>query len=115
MADGNRSVLLDQQQGRRFTDNIAAPDYDRSLAGNRNLASLEDLDQPGGRTGYEARPLGGQKSGIHGVESVNVLVGGNRHQHLRGVDLGRKGQLHQNAVYVVPGVEVSKQLKQLVR
>ena len=68
---------------------------------------------PAGVQGTKVWALGGQKPGVDRVEPVHVLVGRNGHQHPRGIHLGRQGQLHQDAVDVVAGVEIGKQLEQL--
>ncbi len=54
VADCDGGILVEQQHGGGLADDVAAADDDGVLAGDGNIAALEDFDDAGGRAGARA-------------------------------------------------------------
>ena len=110
--DGGRGV---QQHGRHGTaDDVGAADDHGVLAEGVDAGPPQHLHHTGRRAGSEAWLLGHQASGIDGVEAVHVLFRANSAKQAFGVDVRRKRQLDQDAVDLVPLVQVVDDPQKLV-
>jgi hypothetical protein len=93
-----------QEQGQGLADNIAATnDHGMPSAGLDPGIDQHPLDT-GGRAGNEPRPPLRQEAGILGVKSIDVLIWWHGIENGDGVDMGRQGQLHQDAIGGAPFV-----------
>ncbi len=84
MADRHGGVPVQQQQGHRLADDVAPPDDDRPRARDRDLRSLQQLDDSRRRAGDQRRPILDQTSNVDRVKAVHVLVRARAHRR-RGV------------------------------
>ncbi len=105
MADGDGGVLVEEQHGGGLAHDVAAADDDGVLAGDGNVAALENLNDAGGGAGRERGTAGLQTAGVDGVEAVYVFCGGDGVEEHLGVDLFGQRKLDEDAVDVVAGVE----------
>ena len=69
----HRGVLVEQQHRHGLAHNVAAAHDHRVLAGDGNLAALQNLDHARGRAGRKRRPAGEQPARVHGMKAVHVL------------------------------------------
>jgi len=92
--------------------NIAAPNDDSFLAGYRDVAAFENLNDPGWGAGNQARALGRKEADIHGMEPIHILCGVNGHQNFLGVHLWRQRKLDQDPVDFVAPVQIIDQAEQ---
>ena len=106
VADGDGRVLVQQQHGDGLADDVAAADDDGVLAGDGNVAALENLDDSGGRAGRERGTAGLQAAGVDGMKAVDIFLGRDGIEQRLGVDLRGQRQLDEDAVDVVAGVEL---------
>ena len=99
MAYGNRSVLLDQHHGGRFSHHQRTADHNRFLAGAINTIVIQNLHTCLGRAGREAHFLAGKYAG-HGSVCHTVHILGRIQSVLnhRLVQVFGKGTEQQNAV-----------------
>ena len=67
------AFCVEQQHGDGLADNVAAADDDGVLAGDGNVAALENLNDAGRRAGRERRTAGLQTAGVHGMKAVDVF------------------------------------------
>src|SRR5512138_561028 len=74
MAYGDRGIAVQQQQRHRFADDIAASDDNGVPAGNRDLLSIEQLDDARGRAGDQNRAFLHEHSDVDRRQSVDVLL-----------------------------------------
>ena len=109
MADGDGGVLVEQQHGGGLAHDVAAADDDGVLAGDGNVAALENFDDAGGRAGRESGAAGQQTARVHGMKAVHVFRGGDGVEEGLGVDLRGKRKLDEDAVDVVARVELGNE------
>ena len=105
MANRHCGIGIEQQHRRRLADDIAST-HDHSFASrNRNIAALQDFHDPCRRARHQPRTLRRKESDIHRMEAVHIFSGIDRQQHFLRVHLCGKGQLHQDAVYVIAPIQ----------
>ena len=98
VTDGNRRVRGKEKERHRRADDIGAPDDDGTLSGRVDARAADELHDPGGGAGQEARmPLGDQPDN-KGMEGIHVLFGGDAQGDLPFVQMFRKRQLNEDAV-----------------
>ncbi len=113
MGDGHGAVALEQKRGHRLADDVGAADDHRLLAGQIADGVLEHQDAALRRAGNEGLAAGPQAAGIDDVKAVDVLVRIDGIDHGIGIDLVGQGELDQDAVDAVVGVELFDQRQQL--
>ena len=91
VADGDGGVLMEQEHGGGLADDVAAPDDDGMLAGDGNLAALEDFDDSGRRAGRERGAAGLETAGVDGMKAVDIFGWDDGIEESFGVDLAGKG------------------------
>ena len=114
VAYGDRCILVEQQHGGRLAHKVAAAHHHGVPAGDGDSAALQYLNHSRGRAGRERRTSGLQAPRIDGMQSVHILARSNGVQHSLGIDMRGKGQLDENAVDLVAGVERGNQLQHLL-
>src|ERR1039458_5267995 len=112
MENSNRGVGIEQYHGGGLANNVTAADDDGFAPRDRNVAALENLEDSSGRAGHKARPLRGEKPDVHGMKSVDVFGGVNRHQHFLCVDLSGQRQLHEYSVDIFAPVDIFHERQQ---
>ena len=108
VADCDGRVLVQQEHGGGLAHNVTAADDDGVLAGDGNLAALEDFNHAGGRAGRERGTAGLETAGVDGMKAVDILGRRDRVEEGLGVNLFGKRKLDQDAVDVVAGVETAR-------
>jgi hypothetical protein len=98
-------VAREQEDGGRFPDDVAASHDDGVLPRKRNLFVVEHGEDPVRRARQERGPPREEASGVHGMEAVDILGRIDRLDHLRFVDLLREGELDEDPVDGVVGIE----------
>jgi hypothetical protein len=83
-------------------------------SGDRHVTPHQEFLDAQGRAGPRAGEAEGQAAEVDRVEAVGVLVGGDRHEDLAGVEVARQGQLHDVAVHGGIGVELRHQVEKLL-
>ncbi len=61
------------------------------------------------RAGRQGWQPGRQTASIHGMKAVDVLVRIDGRDHVVGIDMRRQRQLHQDAMHIGIGVELTDQ------
>ena len=116
MADGHRRVPVQQQQRHRLADDVAPADHHGARAGDRNIRSLEQLDDARWRAGDERRAILHQPAHVQRMKPVDVLAGIQGIEHaafgIRAHRL-RQRRLHQDPVVHVAAVEPIDEREQL--
>ena len=115
MADRHCGVLADQQQSDRHADDIRAAEYHSIGALDLDAGFFEQVDTSIGSAGDEQRvaSLLGQAADVDGREAVHVLFDVDQGEDTFLVDMGRHGQLHENAADRRVGVQTPDQLLHL--
>src|SRR6266478_6279460 len=98
MANGDGSVLMQQQQSHGLTNDVAAAHHHGVAASHRHLIITQHPDNAGGRAGSWAGPAGGQCADVAGMEAVNIFFRRDGEQRLFAVYLLRERHLHEDAV-----------------
>ena len=114
MAYGDCAVLPQQQQRHRFSDNIAAPDYNTVFSGNLNSRTFQKLDNPQRGAGDIALAADAERTDIFLVKSIHVLFRRDCLNHFPLVNLFRKRKLDKNPVYLVIRIQPLHQLQKLL-
>ena len=113
MADGHRGVLVKQEDGHRFADDVRASHHDRPSAPDLDLLSQQHFHDPGGRARHEPRPALLQETDVFGVEAVDVFCRIDAAENGRGVDPVGQRQLDENAIDLGVPVEPVDELLEL--
>ena len=88
-----------KQESHGFSNNHAASNHDRTLAGGLDASLLKQPDAPKRRAGHKTRWIFHRKLGdIHRMEPIHILARIDRQNDLRLVDLRRRRGLDKNAV-----------------
>ena len=74
MADGNRTVTVQQQHAHRLADDIRAADHDALLALRVDLVLVEQLHDTRGRARHEIKIADHDLADINRMERVHVLL-----------------------------------------
>ena len=112
MADGDGGIGVQQQHGSGLADDVAASDDHGVLPSDGDVATLQNLDDPGGRARHQAGALGRKEADVHGMEAVNIFRGIDRQQDFLRIHLRRQGQLHQDAVNLAAAVQIFDEREQ---
>ena len=110
MADRDGGVagegFAHHEEGGGFADDLAAPEDHNVFALGLDSAAGDEFDDAGGGAGHEAGfVLLAEFSDVDGVESVDVLVGGDAVEGLGFVEVFGKRCLHEDAADGGVGVE----------
>ena len=73
VANRNGGVLVEQQHRDGLAHNVAAAHDHGVLAGDGNLAALENLNHAGRRAGRKRRAAGKQAARVHGMKAVHIF------------------------------------------
>ena len=73
VADRDRGVLAQEQEGGGLADDVGAADDDGAAARQLHPGALEELDRRVGGGRQEAVVAEGQEAGVQGVDAVDVL------------------------------------------
>jgi len=106
VADGDGGVVVQQKHGGGLAYDVAAADYHSVLAGDGDVAALEDLDDTRRRARREGGATGLEAAGVDGMEAVNIFLGRDGVEEGLGVNLLGQRKLDEDAVDVVAGVEL---------
>jgi hypothetical protein len=98
MTDRHRAVLPKEEDRDGLADDVAPAEDDGLAPLEGHAAALEDLDDPGRRAGKEAGHPGRHPTGVQWVQSVDVLVGGDRQDRLASVQPRGEGELEEDPV-----------------
>ena len=112
MVDG--SVFVQQQQRDGLADDIAAPHYHRSLAGDRDAAAFQDFDDAGGRTRARSGQSGCEPADVAGVKSIDIFFGRDGEQDALLIHLFRQWKLDEDAIDIGAGVQLFDGGKKLI-
>ena len=97
---------MEQEHGHRFTDDVAAPDDDGVLTGDRNVVTPENLNDAVGRAGAQAGASGREQADVERMETVDIFFGRDGEQDALRIDVRRQRKLYENAIDVRRVVEV---------
>ncbi len=106
MANRHSCVLVEQEHGDGLADNVATADDDGVLAGNGNVAALENLNDAGRRAGRKRRAAGEQAARVHGMKAVHIFCRIDSVEEGLRVNLRRERQLDEDAVDVIARIEL---------
>ena len=98
VADGDRGMGLQEQEGHRLADRVAPADHDRMLAADLDAGALDQLQATPGRRGTKTVQPRHQPAGGQHREAVDILARRDGLDHAVRIDVRRQGQLHQDAV-----------------
>ena len=100
VADGDGSILLEEELGDREADDVATADDDGVLSCDGDASALQHLDDTHGGAGGEEGVLALQveESDVDGVEAVGVLMGVDNFESLGLINVLGEGELHQHSV-----------------
>ena len=73
VANRHRRVLVQQQHRNGLADNVAAANNDGVLAGDGNVAALQNLNHAGRCAGRERRTAREQTACIDGMKAVHIF------------------------------------------
>ena len=104
---------MHEQQRHRLADNVAAAKDGGVGALDGNVTAAQNFHAPSGSAGYEPGAPADEAAKTHGMETVDVFRGIDCFEDTLGVDLGRKRELHENAVHLVVAVQAFDERKQL--
>src|SRR5438270_817454 len=99
MADGDRGVLLQEEQRERLADDIGASDHHPASPGKRHAGVLDEPHHGGGRAWRELRLPGDESAEVVEAETVDVFCRRDRLEHAPRIDPARQRQLHEDAVH----------------
>ena len=105
VADGDRRVLLDEEEGGRHADDGRAADDDGVRAGDLDPRASQDLDGGVGRRRQEPVVAEAQQAGVERVDAVDVLGRVDRVDDGAQPDRRRERHLDDDAVDAGVGVE----------
>ncbi len=114
VADGDRSVRVQEQAGERPADQDRASDDHRIGPLRLDPRMPEELHNALRRARHEARTALGEQSGARGGEPIDVLRRVDRGKHRVLVDLAGEWYLDQDPVHLVFGVQLVDQSEQAV-
>jgi hypothetical protein len=106
-------VLLEQQLGHRFADDIRSPEHHGAKPRQVAEAVLEQHEAAERRAGHDGVAAHGQEPGVARVKSVGVLGRIDRLDDGLGADLLGQGQLNQDAVDGRVLVQAPDEIEQL--
>ena len=92
VANRHRRVLVQQQHGRGLAHDVAAAHDHRMLAGDGNVAALENLNDARRGAGRQRRPAGLQAARVDGMKAVDIFLRSDGVEQGFGVDLRRQRQ-----------------------
>ena len=98
VADGDRGVLADEEEGGGHADDRRPADDDRPLALDLDGGPPEDLDRGMGRRRQEPVVAEAQETGVQRVDPVDVLGGVDRVDHAPQADRRRQWHLDDDPV-----------------
>ena len=114
MRDRDGAFAFEQQHGHRLSHDVRLADDH----GIKPAIIVDDAVQKHHaaerRAGDEAARAGRQSSDIDRVKAIDILARIDAVEHFAGIDLRGQGQLHQNAMHRVIGVEPVDQRQQFV-
>ena len=105
MADRDRAVGSEQELRHRLADDVGAPDDDRLLPRQVAQFVFQQHHAADRGAGRHRGPAGRESARIDDMEAVDILLGTDRIQDPKRVDLRRQRQLDQNAVDPVVRVQ----------
>ena len=91
MADGDGGVLVEQQQGHRLADDIAAAHHHGAFPGDGYPVPLQQFQNARRGAGARSGQRGHQVAHIAGMEAVHVFAGDDRQQDALGIHLRGRG------------------------
>ena len=105
-----------KEHGDGLADEVGSTDNDNILARNGNVVLLEQLNAAQRRAGdqWGIDAVAEQQTGVHGMQAVNVLLGGDLLDHADSVEVGRQGKLDEDAIHSGVGVKVGDELLQVL-
>ena len=114
VADGHRRVALEQQEGDRLADQVAAADHHGARAVQLDAGRVEQAHDAERRARPQARPAARPgRAWLTGCRPSTSLRGVDRVEHRSASMRRRQRQLHEDAVHVVARVELVHQVEQL--
>ena len=111
VADGDGGVAADQQQGGGHADDVRAAQHHGVRAFDLDAHLFEQVDAAVGGAGHEQRFAAflRQAADVERREAVHVFFDADQRKDALFVDMGRHGQLDQDAVDFGVGVELFDQ------
>ena len=113
VADGDRGVLVQQQQGHGLADDVAAAHHHGALAGDGNPVALQQFEDARRRAGARSRQSGHEVAHVAGMEAVDIFLRSDRQQDALAIHLRRQRKLHQDAVDFRPRVQLRDDVQQI--
>ncbi len=98
MTDGDRRAFLQEQQGHRFADDVAAADHDGMPTLRIHPLVLEDLHHAKGRAGHKTLLAAREQAHVRRMQSVDVFRRSYGFEYPLCRKLRRQRELHQYAV-----------------
>src|ERR1700730_3096269 len=98
MADGDGRIVLHKHQGHRLADDVTGPNYDDICSLKRNFLMFEQFQYAIWCARWENSPARHQCTNIIKMESIDILVDGDRVKDARNIKGPRQWQLHEDAM-----------------
>jgi hypothetical protein len=115
MANRHGSVRVHQQQRHRLAHNIAASQHRGVRAFQRNRAAPENLHHAGRGASHQCRPPSRQVPHIDRMKPVHIFRRIHRIENFLRIHLRRQGKLHQDAIHIIPTIQIFHNREQLRR
>ena len=109
MAHRYRRILRQQKDRSRLSHDVATANHHRILSRDRQLAALQDFDDPRRRARNQARLPGLQPAYADRMKAIYVLVGTHCFEQQLGVNLRGQWQLNQDAVDILACIQLVDQ------
>ena len=105
VSHGDGGIGVQQEEGHRLADDVAASDDHRPATRDLDAAAVEELHDARRRARHEPRALLHQEADVDRAEAVHVLGGIHEPEDARCVDLLRQRRLHEDAVDVAAAAQ----------
>jgi hypothetical protein len=104
-----------EEKSHGLADDVASAENGGVGAFDKNVAAAEDFHAAGGGTGDEAGTAADEAAKADGMKSVDVLGGVDGFEDALGIDLRRKRELYEDAIYLVVAVQAVDESEHVLR